>query len=218
MIRYKYPFRWSSQLLDNVRQWAFIPTGVWSCLVGTGDMWLGPGFYHKHICHGHHVPGITHTPCQSLICQGSPNWVGGQESFTLRSIWRETVFRWQVREGILGGYNFNLNIKRCLSIWSVKNSRYHNVECFQFSNKLYIFVIFDEVTNVKIKPVSSSCLHLCHQFSIKIRAGLDLVQVLAQFMIIKRWPGLFVRTFHIKYFDNTNQVSGKWLGMASLCK
>lgn len=69
-----------------------------------------------------------------------------------------------------------------------------------------IFVIFDEMTNVKIKPGRAPALVSPINL---VSESEQAVQVLAQFMIIKRWPGLFVRTFHIKYFDNTNQVSGK---------
>ena len=56
-----------------------------------------------------------------------------------------------------------------------------------------IFVIFDEMTNVKIKSGRSSCLNLIP--SILYQNQSYLVQVLVQFMIIKMWPGLFVRTF-----------------------
>ena len=110
--------------------------------------------------------GITHTPCHPLIRQG-PHWLSGWVYLAWdwgAPSWWERSFRWRYWDFI--------------SIWIMKGvSPFDPLKIAviitlsvpNFQTKC-IFVIFDEVTNVKIKPVWGSCLHLRHQFWMKIRA------------------------------------------------
>ena len=79
-----------------------------------------------------------------------------------------------------------------------------------------IFVIFDEMANVKISQAGAAATISSHQFCIKIRAA--SYRCWLSLWSLKCGLGSLSEHLGFLYFENTNQLSGKWLAMASLCK